>query len=252
MTRSPWFKWMSGPPCKRCRKGPTEANESWCGGCLALASSLEVLRGNWWSKSHRRLAEEVLVQASRQVRALHSLDKGLQSLSDSFESRLKKAAGSAKPPEPPHPPSRRATPVLREALRREASPKKEPVAQVEGGGEASGVRGRSPSSEADFGSRSETPLSSPRAVKDTPRKEEERSKAPVEEPPACEGHDQRERSRSPRYRQQRKRPHHRGGAKHQRHYRHHYNQGYGYHQYPEADPPVSRGRGVRDILDSDI
>ncbi len=227
-------------------------NESWCGGCLALASSLEVLRGNWWSKSHRRLAEEVLVQASRQIRALHSLDTGLQSLSDSYESRLKKAVGSAKPPEPPHPPSKRTAPVLREAQRKEASPKKEPVGQVEAPVEASSRRGRSPSSEADFGSRSDTPLSSPRAVRDAPQKEEERPKASVGEPPASEGVDKRERSRTPQHRQARKRPHHRGGVRHQRHYRQHYYPGYGYQQYHQPEPAASRGRGVRDILDSDI
>ena len=242
---------MSGPPCKRCRKGPTEGNETWCGGCLALASSLEVLRGNWWSRSHRRLAEEVLIQASRQVRALHSLDTGLQSLSDSYESRLKKAIGSAKPPEPPHPPAKRPTPVLKEA-RKEASPPREPVGQPEAGGEASGHRARSPSSEADFGSRSETPLSSPRAVRDAPPREVEKPKASVGEPVASEGVDKRERSRTPRQRQNRRRPHHRGGARHQRHYRQHYYQGYGYQQYPQPDPPASRGRSARDILDSDI
>lgn len=154
---------MSASNCKKCRRGPTESGEIWCGGCLSLASSLGVLRGNWWSPSHRKLAEEVLVQASRQVRAIHSLDRSLQSFSDSCEARIKKISAQQRPPEPPLPP-RRSVPVLREAAPKAASPPRE-ERPVEEPFSASNRRNRSPSSAPDFGSQSDSNFSSPRVAR---------------------------------------------------------------------------------------
>ena len=154
---------MSTSTCKQCRKGQAEHPETLCGGCLALTSTLGILRGNWWSKSHRKLAEEVLIQASRQVRAVHSLDTGLQSFSDSCEARLRKVvAGHQRPPEPRHPPTRRSVPVLREAPPRSGVPPEEEAVHPEEAEPAAATRGRSASSAPDYGSPSESNLSSPR------------------------------------------------------------------------------------------
>ncbi len=103
---------MSSSACAKCRRGGAAEGDSWCLGCLALENCAASLKGNWWSSSHRRLGEEILVQAAKQLRAVKSLDTSLQSFADSCEARLRKAsapaAGARRPPEPPHPPRSRA------------------------------------------------------------------------------------------------------------------------------------------------
>ena len=98
------FLWMSSSACAKCRRGSAAEGDSWCLGCLALENCATSLKGNWWSSSHRRLGEEIVVQAAKQLRAVKSLDTSLQSFADSCEARLRKAsapaAGARRPPEP--------------------------------------------------------------------------------------------------------------------------------------------------------
>ena len=103
---------MGTPPtCSKCRRAGAVEGETWCGGCLALEGCLSSLRGNWWSSTHRRLGEEILIQAHRQLKAVKSLDTALQSFSDSWEARYRKAAnpGVQRPSHPVLPPRGRAS-----------------------------------------------------------------------------------------------------------------------------------------------
>ena len=238
--------------CKKCRKGQVEDGESSCGGCLAVASVTGELRANWWSRSHRRLAEEVLIQASRQLRAIRSLDTALQSFSDSTEARLKRVVNSQRPPEPAQPPTRRSGPILREAQAQQANPPEGEERPVEPA-PATGHRERSRSSGPDYGSRSESEFSSPRAVQDRVGRDEVKRDHPVPEPPGAEGgRDRGGRSRSRDHKVARKRPHHRGGVRHQKQYRRNHHPGQGHQPQRGFEAQATRGRTSREILDSDI
>ncbi len=252
-SQSLWFKWMSTSTCRQCRKGQAENPETLCGGCLALTSTLGILRGNWWSRSHRKLAEEVLIQASRQVRAVHSLDTGLQSFSDSCEARLRKVvAGQQRPPEPRLPPPRRSVPVLREAPTRPEVPPEEETTRQEEAEPSTGARGRSPSCAPDYGSPSGSSLSSPRVARAASVKEEQPAGEVAPSHPGVGEVDRRRRSRSRGQKAHRKRPHHRGGVKHHKHSKPHHHSGADryYQRAPESHTP--RGKSAREVLDSDI
>ena len=246
---------VSPSTCNKCRRSTAVEGETWCGGCLALDGCLASLKGNWWSSTHRRLGEEILIQAHRQLKAVKSLDTALQSFSDSWEAKYRKLAnsGAQRPPHPVLPPRGRAS--LTEAPQvPPAPPPPAPVVKEEarGSGEGSPEREGSDRSESpNFGgspSRSPTPRGRRGA---SPK---ERASSPVVEAVGT-GHrgwervEQRQRTRSPKPRR-RNRPHHRGGARHQRHYRGHHERGSGVHQ-PQGgaarDP-----RTIRGILDSDI
>ena len=97
---------MGTPPaCAKCKRGSAAEGDSWCSGCISLEGCTTALKGFWWSASHRRLAESILVQAGQQLRAVKNLDTTLQSFNDSWESRLRKSGkGGQKPPEPAYPP----------------------------------------------------------------------------------------------------------------------------------------------------
>ena len=136
----------SSAACAKCKRGAAAEGDSWCLGCLALENTLASLKANWWSASHRRLAEEICVQAAKQLRAVKNLDTSLQSFADSCEARLKKASassGARRPPEPPHPP--RSRPILTEAAVVPPVVKQEEVQQ-----EAGFVQPDSPGSEPDW------------------------------------------------------------------------------------------------------
>ena len=94
---------MAGAPpsCTKCRFGGAEEGDSWCLGCRALESAQSTLKVRWWSNGHRRIAEEVLFDATRQVRGLKQLDQSTQSLNDSLQSKLKKALASQAAPRAP-------------------------------------------------------------------------------------------------------------------------------------------------------
>ena len=97
---------MGSPPaCAKCKRGGAAEGDSWCSGCISLEGCTTTLKAFWWSASHRRLAETILVQAAQQLRAVKNLDTTLQSFNDSWESRLRKAGkGAGRPPEPSLPP----------------------------------------------------------------------------------------------------------------------------------------------------
>ena len=212
---------MSGSACAKCRRGSQAEGDSWCAGYLALEGALTSLRSNWWSVNHRRLGEEVLVSAARQLRSIKNLDTSLQSFSDSWEAKLKKAqsSGIARPSEPKGPP--RSRPQLTEATR--APLVKEERAESVHHQRTGTVQPDSPGSSVDYrGGRSPTPS----GPEEGPESPSPRREDPHPSGGAASGHlgsrEHPPRSRSPQHRGQRKRgprPGHRGGVKHQKHYR---------------------------------
>ena len=251
--------WMSAPACAKCRRGGAAEGDSWCLGCLAVENSLSSLKANWWSSSHRRLGEEILVQAAKQLRAVKTLDTSLQSFADSCEARLKKAStasGARKPPEPPHPPRSRAKLVEAPAVGLVVKQEDPPAAPAAA---AASHPPESPGS-VDWGAEEESSKSEREAdPSPTPsRKRGEVYRQPVvgsvgagrgtEHPP-----EHRERSRSPRKKKARgSRPGHRGGARHQRHYREHHQPGATRHRPWKGDNLGIPKRSDRGVLDEDI
>lgn len=254
---------MSSSACAKCRRGGAADGDSWCVGCLAAESVHNCLKANWWSASHRRLGEELVVQTARQLKAVKNLDTSLQSFADSCEARLRKASGPSgarRPPEPPHPP--RARPRLTEAPVVSPVVVKQEKVEEERAVRTGIVQPDSPGTDLDWEGdedRSES-LSEGRRAAGSPdvgageaRHQPESAGGGAggripEGPPV-----HRPRSRTPPRRKPRgSRPGHRGGAKHQRKYRDHHQAGVTRHRaWREEDLEFGR-RGVRDILDEDI
>ena len=248
--------WMGSPPaCAKCKRGGAAEGDSWCSGCIALEGCTTALKGFWWSASHRRLAESILVQAGQQLRAVKNLDTTLQSFNDSWESRLRKAGqGAVRPPEPAHPPRQVGGPesAAEKRPRSEEEVKEEPRGGSPPGSHptAGSPRGIS----ADYGDPSES-------WSEDPRGEPEGEVPPPGVYPksggarAPEGHpvDRRARSRDGGRRRPRgPRPGHRGGTRHQRRFREHQNPGqHRFHQRSSVHQENPRQRRDR-VLESDI
>lgn len=243
---------MGSPPaCAKCKRGGAAEGDSWCSGCIAVEGCTTALKGFWWSSSHRRLAESILVQASQQLRAVKNLDTTLQSLSDSWESKLRKAEkGGGKPPEPAHPPGHLGVAEVAAERRsvkeeREHSPvvDKRPLASP-GGHSPSGGDQSSGSWSEDRRPAGEGEHPHPGAF----------PKFGGSGHPLGSGGDPRDRSRSAVRRRphQRHRPGHRGGAKHQRKYREHTDSGpHRFHYRGSGQATPSRpGRGG--VAESDL
>ena len=249
---------MSSSACAKCKRGGAAEGDSWCLGCSALESAQSSLKANWWSQSHRRLGEEIVIQASKQLRAVKNLDSSLQSFNDSFEARLRKTAaqtgGHQRPPEPPLPP--RVAPILAEAPQ-------PPTVKVEVKAEpraATGYFQPDSSPSPDYGN-------------DTPSEQEEQEEAgspdkqPADSPRprhrpegnsgAARGHSShrghRDRSRTPRPRRQRgPRPGHRGGVKHQKRYREYSGHQGHFHRPLRGEEATISQRRDRSVLASDL
>lgn len=247
---------MGSPPaCAKCKRGGAAEGDSWCSGCIALEGCTTALKGFWWSASHRRLAESILVQAGQQLRAVKNLDTTLQSFNDSWESRLRKAEkGAAKPPEPATPPRGvggnegagerrlRAEEEVKEEPRGSSPAGKHPAPESPGG------------NSADYGDPSESWSEDRRregeAVSPQPGAYPKSggAKAPEEHHP---GHRERSRERGPR-RPRGPRPGHRGGARHQKRYREHQQPGeHRFHHRSSGHQSYLHQRRER-VLDSDI
>lgn len=81
----------SGALCKKCKSGLAAEGDSWCALCSSATALSEASKHRFSSLAHRALAEEVSVQASRQVRALIQLDRQVDSERTSLNDRLKNA-----------------------------------------------------------------------------------------------------------------------------------------------------------------
>ena len=83
----------SGALCKKCKSGLAAEGDSWCALCSRATALSEASKHRFSSLAHRALAEEVSVQASRQVRALIQLGRQVDSERTSLNDRLKNAKG---------------------------------------------------------------------------------------------------------------------------------------------------------------
>ena len=79
------------PLCNKCRSGYTDGSDSWCGFCSSASALSDSARYRFQSLAHRALAEEVVLQASRQVHGLIQLDKQVNSERASLADRLANA-----------------------------------------------------------------------------------------------------------------------------------------------------------------
>lgn len=64
--------------CNKCRQAPSLGTDSWCVGCSAQENVYEELRSRWGSSDLRRAANDLLVDAARQVKVLRALSLRLQ------------------------------------------------------------------------------------------------------------------------------------------------------------------------------
>ena len=77
-----------GPLCNRCRSGLPSDGDTWCQLCSCASALSEAGKYRFQSLAHRALAEEIVLQASRQVQALVQLDRQVHSERTSLSDRL--------------------------------------------------------------------------------------------------------------------------------------------------------------------
>lgn len=63
--------------CNKCRAPPAAEGDTWCLGCSAWESLGRELCGSWDSAGARLLANDLVITAAQQTRALRSLAAGL-------------------------------------------------------------------------------------------------------------------------------------------------------------------------------
>ena len=221
------------PLCSKCRSWVNHPGDSWCIGCTA-ASELALELQRTWAAPVRRIAHDILVGATRQVKALRSFGAGLHS-------RARSEAARKGEPDPEHTSVREALQpsALQEDLREEiprrrtTTPKSAPRSPQ--------VKGESPSASSDSCEgddpeperRRSPPPDSPRRPLD---KDSHHRKPPEPDHPPP-GQDHRKRPRDDRDQRDRQRPRlvertergadkskaprrkHRAGRKHQRLFR---------------------------------
>ena len=220
---------MATKLCNKCRAWIPLDSDSWCVGCTAS----EELRGEFckpWGAPYRRIAHDLVLSVTRQIKALRTLSVGVQSQIRSEASKQGgPAAGKGAVP-PGEPPSE--SPDRRGALQRKrtTAPKSQPKSVLRSKEETSSYE-YYPTEEEEEGEPSTTaaPVHHHTPLPAGPRK----GPSPDRQPPKShkEGSRQKERrersSRRPppqseppqQPRGKRRRPHHRAGRKHQRLYR---------------------------------
>ena len=227
-----WFGALM-PLCAKCKSWVTHPGDSWCIGCTA-ASELALELQRTWAAPVRRIAHDIVIGATRQVKALRSFGAGLHS-------RARSEAAKGSEPDPSVTSSRGALQAgaLQEDLRTEiprrrtTTPKSAPRSpQVKGESPSESSDSCEPEEPEDRRKRSPPP-DSPRR----PLEKDSHHRKPPEPDYPPPGQDTRKRSRerrdqregqrprlverSDRTRDQNKAPRrkHRAGRKHQRLYR---------------------------------
>ena len=89
------------PPlqCAKCKGCQAAEGDSWCVGCTAWESLGRELTGSWDCPGARKLANDLVISTTRQVRALRSLSAGL-----AREGQRELGAGSGRATSPERPP----------------------------------------------------------------------------------------------------------------------------------------------------
>lgn len=70
---------MPPPPCNKCRQCASVEGDTWCLGCSAWEAIGRELSGHWDQGGTRTLANDLVINVCRQVRALRALGAGLSS-----------------------------------------------------------------------------------------------------------------------------------------------------------------------------
>ena len=89
------------PPitCAKCRGFPASEGDSWCVGCTAWEALGRELTAHWENPGARRLGNDVVGSATRQLRALRSLSAGLA------REQSERGAGQSRARTPDRPPA---------------------------------------------------------------------------------------------------------------------------------------------------
>ena len=193
----------TSPLCRKCKVGLCSGEDSWCRICSCAGALNEVARYRFSSLSHRQLGEEIVVQATRQVQALVTLDKQVDSQVTSLSDRLRNA--KEKLNENQETVDRTAAPKLKAETERQ---KLKQFVDTKIERARSSGRHRE-EEEPDFGDQSDFGEES--EEEPVARKGDERPRSPPGPPPGRHGRERR-RSRS-RNRGRR------GGVKHQQYHR---------------------------------
>ena len=67
----------AGVSCNRCRQVPPAEGDAWCGACLSWESLGRELAGGWDQAGCRAVAADIVINCTRQIRALRSLGAGI-------------------------------------------------------------------------------------------------------------------------------------------------------------------------------
>lgn len=105
--------------CRKCRAGFCQVGDSWCRLCSSAAALNEIAKHRFSFDSHRCLGEELIVQATRQLKSLVDLDKQTNSQVASLTDRLRNAQDQLKGTAFP---KRSASRPLERPVKRERSP----------------------------------------------------------------------------------------------------------------------------------
>lgn len=203
--------------CNKCRQAARHASDSWCLACSAWEQLGAELALTWATPGARLLAQDLVVSAVRQVRAVRRLGHvgGSRPASSGLKEEApevrRKPSGSEKPPEPPGPPpGLKAAPKVKAHSEREAEEEEEEYTESE---EAASPEVRS----------ERRPLSRGRGREEQKggrvvREEKSSEAAPADRSRSRQGHRARSR-RGERRHQRTRRKDHRGGRNHARLYR---------------------------------
>lgn len=82
---------FSGQVCRKCRIGACQEGDTWCLLCSCVATLGELSRHRFQVPSFRSFAEELVVQTTRQVKAVITLDRQTQAQFTSLTDRLNNA-----------------------------------------------------------------------------------------------------------------------------------------------------------------
>ena len=106
---------MPPPPCNKCRQCASVEGDSWCLGCSAWEAIGRELSGHWDQGGTRTLANDLVINVCRQVRALRALGAGLSSSGSrsgpAGASRARLDTGAAR--DAPPPPERERSEIVR-------------------------------------------------------------------------------------------------------------------------------------------
>ena len=213
--------------CNKCQQSPPHLGDSWCLACSALEALGAELRQSWGNPGSRAVAQDLLVSAVRQTRALRRLSLsgaggGRASSTGSAggnRADLPKAFKSL--PRPPSPPRRS---LGEESVKKEAEATEESetgseetnktkLPEEEKSGEEEPDSSRKRHNATGKGGASEEPRGKERAERPRSR-DRPRSRTILRSRERSKGEPEKEerRRRNPR-------PGHRAGTKHKRHYR---------------------------------